>query len=108
MEELKAFVHVEVELRYPKYYDYLRSNFESQIYNNSVLLYVRPNSTSSEEQQRIESLLTSAMEQVSLKRKINPKIGKIEFSFADFADLDSDYQQMLKDIPEPFVVLIEP
>lgn len=49
LDFLKTFVHIELELRYPKYYDYLRTNFESQIYDTSILVYVRPNSTDDEE-----------------------------------------------------------
>lgn len=35
-------------------------------------------------------------------------MGRIEFAYADFQDIDDDYQEQLQDIAEPFVVLIEP
>jgi hypothetical protein len=62
LDELNAFVHVELELRYPRYYDHLKSNFDSQTYNTSTLLYIRSNDTEPEEQERIHQLLTESME----------------------------------------------
>lgn len=49
LDTLNAFVHVEVVLRRPRYYNHLRSNFDSQTYATSTLLYVRPNDTDAEE-----------------------------------------------------------
>jgi hypothetical protein len=107
-ETLNQFIHMELELRYPHYYDYLKSSFDSQTYNSSTLLYVRSNTTEPEEQQRIHDMLTESMNQLQELRKQHPEIGSIEFAYADFEDIDEDYKEMLQDLQEPFVVLIEP
>lgn len=49
LDELNAFIHLEVTLRYPRYYNFLKSNFDSGTYNTSTLLYIRSNDTDEEE-----------------------------------------------------------
>jgi hypothetical protein len=68
LDELNSFIHIEVELRSPRYYDHLRSNFDSQTYSTSTLLFVRPNDTDPVEQERVVQLLRDSMAQVSALR----------------------------------------
>lgn len=107
-QQLNKYIHMELELRYPHYYDYLKSSFDSQTYNTSTLLYVRSNSTTPEEQLTIHNMLTDSMNELQELRKQHPEIGSIEFAYADYEDIDEDYKEMLQDLEEPFVVLIEP
>jgi hypothetical protein len=86
-------LQIEVTYRFPHQYNSLKSNFDSQIYNNSILIYVRPNSVSDDEQARIQSLLSESMAMVSEKRITNPQIRNIEYTWSDFADLPEEFQE---------------
>lgn len=54
------------------------------------------------------ALLSESLAQVSALRAEHDYVGRVEFAYADFQDVDDEHQEQLQDLPEPFVVLIEP